>query len=216
MSKLRLIPVAPRATQTGAPVPLDLAFMVPKKSNKFDALLLRIGTLPQGASLSAGRHNGDGAWTVSPEQLIGLSYFPARANFAPHRICVRVVGRNEDEAIVLNQVDFDITSGGNIAHAVAPEGGSGSIQKQPLLRFARGQSRPADIVGEPSLQEHIATLTTRLDDAETEIIDLKKIARSALARLTAIQNKAAEDIEPIKVQTGGGPRLPILAAASRA
>jgi type II secretory pathway predicted ATPase ExeA len=40
------------------------------------ALAIAISGLPQGARLSAGRNNGDGIWSLSPEELDGLALMP--------------------------------------------------------------------------------------------------------------------------------------------
>ncbi|MBF0251858.1 MAG: tandem-95 repeat protein, partial [Alphaproteobacteria bacterium] len=45
-----------------------------------ETLSITIGGVPEGASLSAGTDNGDGTWTLSPDQLDGLSITPP-ANF---------------------------------------------------------------------------------------------------------------------------------------
>jgi hypothetical protein len=40
------------------------------------ALSLTIGGMPDGATLSAGTHNSDGTWTLTPDQLTGLTLTP--------------------------------------------------------------------------------------------------------------------------------------------
>src|SRR5207248_1448309 len=42
-----------------------------------ESLTVMIAGLPEGAALSAGVHNGDGTWTLSGDQLAGLTLTPA-------------------------------------------------------------------------------------------------------------------------------------------
>ncbi|WP_175484491.1 Ig-like domain-containing protein, partial [Thalassospira sp. MIT1004] len=42
-----------------------------------EVLTVTISSVPEGATLSAGTDNGDGSWTLSPDQLAGLTITPA-------------------------------------------------------------------------------------------------------------------------------------------
>ena len=41
-----------------------------------EILSITIDGVPAGAALSAGAHNADGTWTLTPEQLAGLTVLP--------------------------------------------------------------------------------------------------------------------------------------------
>ncbi len=54
-------------------IPLDITAAI---ASDDDVLSLTISGVPEGASLSAGTDNGDGSWTLTPDQLDGLSVAP--------------------------------------------------------------------------------------------------------------------------------------------
>ena len=56
-------------------IALTLATSMPSGTTETVASVT-IGGVPEGASLSAGTDNGDGSWTLSPDQLSGLSLTP--------------------------------------------------------------------------------------------------------------------------------------------
>ena len=56
-------------------IALTLATSMPSSTTQTVASVT-IGGVPEGASLSAGTDNGDGSWTLSPDQLTGLSLTP--------------------------------------------------------------------------------------------------------------------------------------------
>ncbi len=67
---------------TNSPIPLSIAASF-ASSDGNDLRSILISGVPSGASLSAGTNNGNGSWTLTPAQLIGLSITPASAaNFA--------------------------------------------------------------------------------------------------------------------------------------
>ncbi len=220
MPKLTLMPLSSGAPSTATPIPLDLASLLPKKNSRFDALLLKIGALPARARLSDGRRNGDGSWSVSVEQLVGLNYIPASSDFLPHYLNVRIIGLNEDEAEVVRQVDLRVALDGKTPFATAQIDAGKTSPGKPLIFFSRSERQDEISAANPRLHDQIAILAQRLDEAETEINNLKDVARAASARLAAIETAAetaaANGDDPLGIQTGGGPRPAIWAAASPA
>ena len=199
---LKLVPLAADADRHHW-VPLDFAAVVPEHT-RFENVRIRIEDLPFGAALSKGRTDGDHRWSVPSVDLEGLCYVPAKPDFAPHRLCVRVVGTNEDEAVVLDQFDIEVRSPGTppkiLGAAVSGDGDvlirfedektnamrrAAAAETGRLLRHNDKNERPDDM---PALMQ-------RLKDVEHQIAELSSIAANTLRRLAADEGQGLDVAE---------------------
>jgi len=65
----------------GSPIPLSIASAL-TATDGTESLSITIGGLPPGPTLSAGRHNADGSWTLTQAQLANLSLSVTPGSFA--------------------------------------------------------------------------------------------------------------------------------------
>lgn len=84
--------------------------MLPAR-HAYTSLSVKIEGLPPGASLTKGRNNGDRTWTVDPDDVDGLAYRPASADFAPHRLAIRILGFDDDIAATISVVEVEMAPG---------------------------------------------------------------------------------------------------------
>ena len=197
---------------TGQRIPLDLTPSL-LGVGKFDRLLYRIEGVPYGASISAGRSDGDRNWSVPAANIAGLCYIPANPDFEPHGLYVRVVGADDDEAVVIYQFDLEIRPGSQVPVVRTYNTSSGEAP-EPQGQFtgtaAEGDPDPADLLladnGTTALQGKVADLTQRLELAEAQIMEIRGIATAAVARLAAVEAQVKDDPNHTNGAPGGGPR----------
>ncbi|MCR4378250.1 MAG: cadherin-like domain-containing protein, partial [Rhodospirillales bacterium] len=118
-----------------------------------EVLFVTIGGLPAGASLSAGTNNGDGTWTLTTGDLVGLQLNPP-ANFNGD-ITLSVVSTSTD---ALGVITDSASTGGGLTVTIAPVGDAVDISVQP----ASGTEDSAvalNIVAAASGGETIASVT---------------------------------------------------------
>ncbi len=60
------------------------------------ALTIAVSGLPDGARLSAGRDNGDGSWSLNPDELVGLALKPPPDFAGPLRLVIDATARRID------------------------------------------------------------------------------------------------------------------------
>ena len=65
----------------GAAIALSIASAL-TSTDGTETLAINIAGLPSGASLSAGTHNANGSWTLTPTQVVGLTFTAAAGSFA--------------------------------------------------------------------------------------------------------------------------------------
>ncbi|WP_412558770.1 Ig-like domain-containing protein [Thalassospira sp. MIT1370] len=75
-----------------------------------EALSITISGVPDGATLSAGTDNGDGTWTLSPDQLEGLTITPAEDFSGSFDLGVTATSADgEDVATTTGSITVDVT-----------------------------------------------------------------------------------------------------------
>ncbi|SMF49794.1 Hemolysin-type calcium-binding repeat-containing protein [Azospirillum oryzae] len=110
-------PVADQPILTWAPitgtedtaVPLNLAVALADTDGSERLGLLTITGVPTGATLSAGTHNADGSWTLTPAQLNGLSLTPPANSDAPISLTVTAVSIESNGSTATRVVTVPIT-----------------------------------------------------------------------------------------------------------
>ena len=205
--RTRKPPAKPR--EKGRRIPLDLAPSLPD-IGRYDRLLIRIEGVPYGASISAGRSNGDRNWSVPADNISGLCYIPAVPDFEAHVLCVRVIGADDEEAVVLYQYDLRIEPG-NATPVVSKFNRSGGHKPEPQAQFT-GRAEP----GSAALEAQNADLKARLELAEAQIMEIRGIATAAAARLAAVEAQVKDDPNHATGTPGGGSRRAIRAVSAQA
>ncbi|WP_434623080.1 tandem-95 repeat protein [Azospirillum sp. B2RO_4] len=110
-------PVADQPILTWAPitgtedtaVPLNLAVALADTDGSERLGLLTITGVPTGALLSAGTHNADGSWTLTPAQLNGLSLTPPANSDAPISLTVTAISIESNGSTATTVVTVPIT-----------------------------------------------------------------------------------------------------------
>lgn len=77
--------------------PLRIAVTLPYERG-FTRFSIRVENVAPGARLSIGVNNGDGTWSLAPDQLTDLRYLPADNDVAMRLLMVRVIGFKADAA----------------------------------------------------------------------------------------------------------------------
>ncbi|UKV15249.1 Ig-like domain-containing protein [Thalassospiraceae bacterium SW-3-3] len=78
-----------------------------------EVLTVTISGVPEGATLSAGTDNGDGSWTLSPDQLTGLTITPPDEYWGSFDLGVTVTSTDgTDSQSVSNTITVDVISDG--------------------------------------------------------------------------------------------------------
>ncbi|WP_284198481.1 tandem-95 repeat protein [Azospirillum oryzae] len=90
-------------------VPLNLAVALADTDGSERLGLLTITGVPTGALLSAGTHNADGSWTLTPAQLNGLSLTPPANSDAPINLTVTAVSIESNGSTATRVVTVPIT-----------------------------------------------------------------------------------------------------------
>jgi len=74
-----------------------------------ESISVKITGVPDGATLSAGTNNGDGSWTLSPDQLEGLTITPAPDFSGEIDLSVLVSTTDgDDTAVVMEEIKVDV------------------------------------------------------------------------------------------------------------
>jgi hypothetical protein len=113
-------------------IPLDLSQALPSQG-QFAKLAIRVGQLPPGAILSRGKNNGDGSWSLRPDQLDGLLYSPPEGYVHRHVLHISVLGLDGEVASTL--VDFEQPVG-------EASRGAAALHASSILA-AKGNAAPA-------------------------------------------------------------------------
>ena len=79
-------------------------------TDSYETLTITIGGVPDGASLSAGTDNGDGTWTLSSDQLAGLTITPPENFSGSFELGVTATSADgEDVATTTGSIAVDVT-----------------------------------------------------------------------------------------------------------
>ncbi|MEK9661870.1 MAG: hypothetical protein VW644_09080, partial [Alphaproteobacteria bacterium] len=94
------------------PIALDLAPALPKARAGDGQTVIKVEGVAQGAALSAGRNNGDRTWSITPDEIAGLTYTLAHGPLMPHTLQVRVLSIADDQASTQMLLETDIGTDG--------------------------------------------------------------------------------------------------------
>jgi len=118
-----------RETPVARAFPLDLRpLILPYRVHR--CLTLRIEELPQRARLSAGQNNGDCSWSVTLDELEGLSYCPPQGFDGQHDLKLRIISKDETGASTVALLDFHVICDDEHANAATAQS-SGKIAPSP-------------------------------------------------------------------------------------
>lgn len=210
MAQLVLMPLKKSEYVGVNRVPLDFTPALPE-STDFDKIVIRVGHMPYGASLSRGRNNGDKSWTLSAEHAAGLYYIPARTNFEPHWLRIWIIGIIDDEeATVLDQFECRVTADGKTPEMLNTSGQSVMRRVVPFgkvkacndglslaTRSAAAHAREdRNLVSLQSFFEvRFGEVAQRLEDAETQIVQLHATLSEYKTALSVYPS--GHDAEPV-------------------
>src|SRR4051812_31599732 len=137
----------PRARAAGQSTTLTLRpLLTPFKGR--GRLFLRIEKLPQRASLSAGKRNSDGSWSLASDELDDLTYQVPPHAAGDHVLTIRVTALDGGEATTLKVLDFPIS----FSTPAAPSANeSGRDQPANLVASQLGQMQSLFAVREAEI-----------------------------------------------------------------
>ncbi|MFC5351077.1 tandem-95 repeat protein [Azospirillum lipoferum] len=104
-----IITWAPLAGTEDTAVPLNLSVALADTDGSERLGLLTITGVPTGALLSAGTHNADGSWTLTPGQINGLTLTPPANSDAPINLTVTAVSIESNGSTATRTVTVPIT-----------------------------------------------------------------------------------------------------------
>ncbi len=119
-----------------------------------ETLSIRISGVPNGAELSAGTDNGDGSWTLTPEQLAGLTVTPPADSDEDFTLTVEATSVEQstgDTAVVTGTIPVIVNAVAD-APSVAAGDGDGDVGQTVPLNI---QSILSDTDGSESLSINI-------------------------------------------------------------
>src|SRR4051812_21218586 len=182
----------PRARATGHSTSLTLRpLLTPFKGR--GRLFLRIEKLPQRATLSAGKRNSDGSWSLASDELDDLTYQVPPHAAGDHVLTIRVTALDGGEATTLKVLDFPIS----FSTPAAPSPNeSGRDQPANLVASQLGQMQCLFAVREAEIGLLQATLEQerreRENDAELIRQRLQNDFDQRFARAAAQHQQALE------------------------
>ncbi len=175
-------------------------------------LFLRIEKLPQRATLSAGKRNSDGSWSLASDELDDVTYQVPPQAAGDHVLTIRVTALEGGEATTLKVLDFPV-SFRTPAAPVANETGAGQhgvasqlghMQSLIALREAEMGLLHAQLEQEQRERARDAGLTEqRLQSAFDQRFDqtAHRHQQELEAQRTALQSKIAELTARIPAQS---------------
>ena len=185
---------------TAAPVgiPLDLAPLASPFRER-GQLLLRVERLARQASLSAGRNNGDGTWSLTLDDLDGLVYVPQDGMDEAHTLSVRVLNLDGGFAVTLAQIDVPVPA------RKAPSKPAPGAAAKPGGAADRTAGKSAQI--QAAFEQKVADLSRQLEKAledasaaevshARKIVELQDRHRNALqTQATKVEARLAQELE---------------------
>jgi hypothetical protein len=148
-------------------IPLDLKPLIsPYRSHR--RLTVRIEKLPQSARLSAGTNNGDRTWSLTLDELEGLSYIPQEGVCKEQMLSVRLIANDEIGASTVALIDFQVSSSTSRKKTLQPE-----------LVCLPGENASAKTGREALLKEELLLLKTALAEREAELTKLQTSIENA-------------------------------------
>ncbi|MBF0171114.1 MAG: hypothetical protein HQK87_08510, partial [Nitrospinae bacterium] len=149
------------AGQEDQAIPLDFAAALSDRDGS-ETLTITLSGLPEGAFLSAGTHNEDGSWSLTPAQLDGLTLTPPAGSDQGFTLSVAATSRESDGG-------GEATTHGSIAVGLSGDADTPTL----VLQDASG-------VEDRMIPLDIAAALTDLDGSESLTITLSGLPDGAL------------------------------------
>ncbi|MBO6520414.1 MAG: DUF642 domain-containing protein [Rhodospirillales bacterium] len=115
-------------------IPLDIAAALTDTDGS-EMLSITISGVPNGAALSAGTNNGDGSWTLTPEQLAGLTVTPPADSDVDFTLTVEATSTElstGDTAVVSGTIPVTVNAVADAPNVAAGDGDGDVGQTVPL------------------------------------------------------------------------------------
>ncbi len=103
-------------------------------------LLIRVEGLPQRATLSQGRNNGNGSWSLAQDEIDGVEFIAPHDARPTPSLVVRIIGLEQDGA-TLAVLDLPVTADAAPAASEAPNDGALRGLREDLEFRARAAQR---------------------------------------------------------------------------
>ena len=190
-------------------IPLDLEPLLSPHLHHA-RLSIRVEQLPPRARLSKGHNNGDGTFSLKPDELTDLFYVPPDGTDDPRAsLAVRIVKLDDDYATTLELIDLNVPSGSrakepkkrNIRFSGTPDRAKAEtvVQLDVSRPDVRIKSEPAPDVAPPDasvetqkLQRAFDVLSQTLAQTEARAADAEKQAEETEALNADLAARARE------------------------
>jgi hypothetical protein len=159
---------------------------------KHRKLNLRVERMPQLARLSSGRNNGDGSWTLAPDDLEGLTLQAPENLDRAQTLTVRIMTFEGGDVATLKVLDFPVfdAEGANAAaDGVADADAAAAPDMAGLAQLAQIQLELAQ------MQRLLATRDAELADTRQQVDGARSELLRAEAALTAARAASQAEIE---------------------
>jgi hypothetical protein len=100
---------------------------------------MRIERMPSRARLSRGRNNGDGSWSVTRDELDGLSYIPPKNAKEAPTLVVRIIGLESDNGATLAVLDYPVLDDDETERIESEAAATDSAQREAEFRQLRAE-----------------------------------------------------------------------------
>jgi hypothetical protein len=196
--------IGTKANKAAAPsaIPIELTALL-SPYREYGRLSLRVERLPNRARLSHGRNNGDRTWSLTLDDLEGLSYLPPEGMNEAHVLGIRIINLDHDYGATLAVLDYRISPEDNVpAPAPSAPNGAPDPDIDPALRRVRDELadlKMAQAHREADLGEARHQVERARSDwdkhLETELTAARTAWQSELEmRLAEAATKAAADL----------------------
>ncbi len=144
------------ATTTPRAIPLALASLLSPHKGR-ERLSLRVERLHRQARLSRGRNNGDGSWSLWPDEVDDLAYLLPEDVDEAHTLAIRIISLDGGTVAML---DYPIAPGDTL---------SGSAPAKP-----GSVANPVDDTEVRSLRDELAMLKASIADRESALSETQR------------------------------------------
>ena len=157
-------------------IPLDLLPLL-SSFGRDRRVALRIERLPTRGRLSRGRNNGDGSWSVTRDELDGLTYIPPKSGNQTPMLVVRVIGLEGDNGATLAVLDYQVE-----ADDVAESDSDDPARRDAELRQLRAELAKAKSAMRASQSELSAARQLWEAELEERVAEAQSEAQAKLER----------------------------------
>jgi len=118
-------------------------------------ILLRVEQLPLNSYLSHGSYAGPRTWSLKPDELDGLIYYPPEGYERPHNLKIRILSLDNNTATTLSVVEIPIDPAADLEDTIdEPSGANSKPKESPVASADLSAAKEAwEAVTEMRIQE---------------------------------------------------------------